>query len=230
MPHIDARADEDDLWPTDAEGAERVQQRLAERVRVETLPAAQVSLVAGVDVSYAADDSALVAAVTVLDTASLRLVEAQVEVARPRFPYVPGLLAFREVPPLLKALERLECEPDVYLCDGFGLAHPRRFGLACHLGVLLERPTLGVAKSAFVGRATDPGAERGAATDLVDDGEVIGRVLRTRTGVKPVYVSTGHRVDLAGACDLVLRLCPRYRLPEPIRHADQLSRARLAER
>jgi len=143
------------------------------------------------------------------------------------FPYEPGLFAFRELPPLLAALERLDRGPDVLVCDGHGLAHPRRFGLACHLGVLTGLPTFGVAKTRFVGTHAVPAAARGSSAPLVDAGEEVGAVLRTQDGVKPVYVSAGHRIDLAHACRLTLALTPRYRLPETTRHADRLSRAAL---
>nr|WP_106581698.1 endonuclease V [Murinocardiopsis flavida] len=201
-----------------------VQDRLRPAVRTE--PLAAVRTVAGLDVGYAPGDDRLVAAVVVLDTATLSTVESVTETGRPEFPYVPGLFAFRELPPLLRALRRLDSEPDLLVCDGFGRAHPRRFGLACHLGVLLDRPVLGVAKSPFVGSHGPLDRSRGAWSPLrADDGAEVGRALRTRDGVKPVYVSVGHRVDLDTGCDLVLRLSPRYRQPEPIRAADRLSRS-----
>ncbi|GGQ32514.1 endonuclease V [Streptosporangium pseudovulgare] len=184
------------------------------------------ALVAGVDVAYAGDR--LAAAVAVLDGGTLEVVE-QVAVGGPvAFDYVPGLLAFRELPALLDALGRLTVVPDLVVCDGYGLAHPRRFGLACHLGVLTGLPAIGVGKTAFVGSYAEPGPERGSASDLTLDGEVVGRVLRTRDGVKPVFVSVGHRVDLDTACHNVLALTPSYRLPETTRVADRLSRRALA--
>ncbi|GAA3425886.1 endonuclease V [Streptosporangium sandarakinum] len=184
------------------------------------------ALVAGVDVAYAGDR--LAAAVAVLDGGTLEVVE-QVTVGAPvAFDYVPGLLAFRELPALLDALGRLTVTPDLVVCDGYGLAHPRRFGLACHLGVLTGLPAIGVGKTAFVGSYAEPGPERGSASDLTLDGEVVGRVLRTRDGVKPVFVSVGHRVDLDTACHNVLALTPSYRLPETTRVADRLSRRALA--
>ncbi|MFC7328565.1 endonuclease V [Marinactinospora rubrisoli] len=228
MPAIDRHLADPLLWPADPEAARAVQERLADRVRVAPLDPGGVRLVAGLDVTYAPGDTGLVAAVVLLELPDLRVVESHTVSAEPAFPYVPGLFAFRELPPLLRALRRLSAEPDVYVCDGYGLAHPRRFGLACHLGVLLDRPALGVAKSAFVGEAVPPARQRGSASDLRDGDEVIGRSLRTQDGVKPVYVSVGHRVDLDSACDLVLRVSPRYRIPEPIRAADRLSRAELA--
>ncbi|MDD6793541.1 MAG: endonuclease V [Thermobifida fusca] len=226
MPHITPELAAMELWPTDPDAARALQSRLASRVRVHPCDPDAVRLVAGLDVSYGPTE--LVAAAVVVDAATLEVTAQATVRATPTFPYVPGLFAFRELPPLLAALEQLPVEPDVYLCDGYGLAHPRRFGLACHLGVLVDRPVFGVAKTAFGGDAAEPGPRRGSATDLVDRGEVVGRCLRVHDGVKPVYVSVGHRVDLDSACELVLRLSPRYRICEPIRRADQLSRRELA--
>ncbi|MFD0890641.1 endonuclease V, partial [Streptosporangium algeriense] len=171
----------------------------------------------------------LAAAVAVLAGATLEVVEQFVVGGRVAFDYVPGLLAFREMPALVEALGRLSAPPDLIVCDGYGLAHPRRFGLACHLGVLTGLPAIGVGKTAFVGSYSAPGVARGSWSDLVLDGEVVGRVLRTRDGVKPVFVSVGHRVDLETACHNVLALTPRHRLPETTRISDRLSRMGLIE-
>lgn len=193
--------------------------------------------IAGLDVAYAVDDSRVAGAVTVLDAETLEVVETSTVLRPVDFPYVPGLLAFREIPALLDALERLDRVPDVLVCDGYGQAHPRRFGLACHLGVLTDLPTFGVAKTAFIGTFTTPADHRGAHSDLVDTAaatsapsapEIIGRVLRTHPGIKPVFVSTGHRLSLDAATDLALRLAPNYRLPETTRQSDQASRRALA--
>ncbi|WP_017559464.1 endonuclease V [Nocardiopsis baichengensis] len=228
MTAVSERARLPGIWPDDPERARALQERLAPEVRVEPLDAGAVRLAAGLDVSYAPGEDRLVAAAVVLSLPDLRVVESATADAAPAFPYVPGLFAFRELPPLLEAVGRLTVEPDVYVCDGFGLAHPRRFGLACHLGWLLDRPAIGVGKSPFVGSAGDPGRERGGRAPLVaEDGAEVGCALRTRTGVRPVYVSVGHRADLEGAADLVLRLTPEYRLPETVRRADRLSRDRL---
>jgi deoxyribonuclease V len=187
-----------------------------------------VRLAAGLDVAYAKDSDQLAAAVVVLDAVTLALVEHQAVTGIARFPYIPGLLAFREIPALADALGRLRAVPDVLVCDGYGIAHPRRFGLASHLGVLAGVPSIGVAKTPFVGEYDEPARGRGAWADLTDGGDVVGRVLRTQPGVKPVFVSVGHAVSLGDACDLVLRLSPRYRLPETTRAADHLARATLA--
>lgn len=217
-------------WPTDEATALAEQARLRPLVRPDGITATDIHLIAGVDVSYAKDESAVVGAAVVLDVATLDVVETTTAVRPVEFPYIPGLLAFREIPALLDALAALNTEPDVIVCDGYGLAHPRRFGLACHLGVLTDRPTFGVAKTAFFGEYTEPGPERGDAAPLLDNDEPIGRVLRTQRNVKPVFVSTGHRIDLDTATELTLALAANYRLPETTRQADHLSRRILAER
>jgi deoxyribonuclease V len=216
-------------WPTDEATALAEQARLRPLVRAESIPATGVRLAAGLDVSYAKDESAVVGAAVVLDVATLNIVESATATRPVEFPYVPGLLAFREIPALLDALASLTTEPDVLVCDGYGVAHPRRFGLACHLGVLTDRPTFGVAKTAFVGEYTEPGPERGEVSPLIDKGETVGQVLRTQRGIKPVFVSTGHRIDLHSATLLTLALAADYRLPETTRQADHLSRRVLAE-
>jgi deoxyribonuclease V len=207
-------------WPKTETGAVAIQEHLRSLVRVEEPP--QIRTAAGLDVAYRDGDD-LVAVVTVLDVTTLSVVDSAVVRGEAEFPYVPGLFAFREAPPLLDALDELSVRPDVLVCDGQGLAHPRRFGLACHLGVLTDLPSIGVGKTAM-GRYEPPGEERGDWSPLQLDGEVVGRALRTQQGVKPVFVSIGHRFTLDAACDLVLRLAPRYRLPETTRTADHLGR------
>jgi deoxyribonuclease V len=159
------------------------------------------------------------AAVIVLSFPALEVVETSVVEQPCRFPYVPGLLAFREGPSILAAFRKLRTRPDLLLFDGQGIAHPRRFGIAAHLGVLLDLPSIGCAKSRLIGEHAEPGPGRGAWAPLTDGGETIGAALRTREGVKPVYVSIGHRVDLETALDLVMRCARGYRLPEPTRQA-----------
>ncbi|TYB43399.1 endonuclease V [Actinomadura chibensis] len=217
-------------WPSGAAAAEAVQDRLRPLLELDVPGPAEPRAVAGLDVSYAGDGRGdrLAAAVVVLDGTTLDVVEESVVVGTAAFPYVPGLFAFRELPALLDALRGLRTSPDLLVCDGFGVAHPRRFGLACHLGVLTGLPCVGVGKTAFVGTYAPPGPRRGDTSPLVDGGEVVGRVLRTQDGVKPVFVSVGHRTDLDTACRNVLALSPRYRLPETTRRADRLSRDALA--
>ncbi|WP_037910405.1 endonuclease V [Actinacidiphila yeochonensis] len=228
------RVDVPHAWPRDEGEALALQDRLRPLADHRGPGPAAPRLVAGLDVAYAGDGRGtgdrVAAAVVVVDTAELRVVERTTATAATGFPYVPGLFAFRELPVLVEALRRLEAVPDLLLCDGHGLAHPRRFGLACHLGVLTGLPTAGVAKTPFIG-SYDPdalGPGRGSHADLVDGGETVGRALRTQDGVKPVYVSTGHLVDLDTACAHVLALAPRFRLPETTREADRLSRTVLA--
>ena len=189
-----------------------------------------IGRVAGVDAAFADGGRVIRAAAVLLEYPGLAPVD-RVLVEQPvAFPYVPGLLSFREVPALLEALGRLRAAPDLILCDGHGYAHPRRFGLACHLGLWLDTPAIGVAKSRLTGRHDEPGPARGDAAWLLAGGKVrprerIGAVLRTRERVNPVYVSAGHRVSLRSAVALTLACATRYRLPEPTRLADRLSKA-----
>ncbi|MFU8849674.1 deoxyribonuclease V [Micromonospora sp. SL1-18] len=214
--------------PADVAEALRVQEELRSRVDLVGPGPTAPTTVAGLDVAYAESGDRLAAAVTVLDVATLAVVDEAVSAGRPAFGYVPGLFAFREMPALLAALDRLTVRPELLVCDGHGLAHPRRFGLACHLGLVTGLPTIGVGKTPLVGEWAEPGPRRGAWTPLCDGGEVVGRVLRTQDGVKPVFVSVGHRMSLANATDRVLELTPRYRLPETTRTADRLCRQALS--
>lgn len=228
---ISMRVDVTEPWPTTEEAALAEQRRLLPRLRTTADSAdllGTVRAVAGLDVSYAKDSDRLVAAAVLLDVDELTPVEEHVVAGMARFPYIPGLLAFREVPTLVEALRKLTQSPDVLFCDGYGIAHPRGFGLACHLGVLTGLPSVGVAKTPFVGSYTEPGPLRGDHSELIYEGRVVGSVLRTQPGIKPVFVSVGHAIDLATARELTLRLAPRYRLPETTRAADHLSRMALA--
>ncbi|MEO5875918.1 MAG: endonuclease V [Streptosporangiaceae bacterium] len=211
-------------WPSTPADAEAIQDRLRPLVVEEAGPQRPATM-AGLDVAYAADR--LAAAVVVLDATTFEVVEEATAVDRPSFPYLPGLFAFRELPALVEALRKLRTVPDLLVCDGHGLAHPRGFGLACHLGVLTGLPTMGVGKTHLIG-AYDPVApERGSVSPLRHEGRTVGRVVRTQQGVKPVYVSVGHRIDLETATRHLLALSPRFRLPETTRQSDQLSRRAL---
>lgn len=181
-----------------------------------------VSTVAGVDVSFPGRQTAR-AAIVVLTFPELQPVDHVVAETKVAFPYIPGLLAFREVPAMLLAVTELQTVPDLFLFDAHGLAHPRRLGLASHTGVLLDWPSIGCAKSRLVGEYTEPAGERGSTSVLSESGQPIGMVVRTRTGVKPVFVSVGHRVDLAVAVRYVLDCAPRYRLPETTRWAHRVA-------
>ncbi|MCD0448501.1 endonuclease V [Actinocorallia sp. API 0066] len=214
-------------WPDTPEEAEALQERLRPLLRLVPLEA-EPRTVAGLDVAYADDgtDGLVAAAVVVLTFPGLEVVDEAVAVERPSFPYVPGLFAFREAPALLSALRALETTPDVLVCDGHGLAHPRRFGLACHLGLLTGLPSFGVAKTPLLPSAP-PAEPRGSSTPLRLDGEEVGRALRTQRAVRPVHVSPGHLVDLDTAVRLTLALTRAHRLPETTRQADRLSRTTL---
>lgn len=200
--------------------AKQVQRQLAGRVTICSLPQAVRTVVAA-DVSYSKVQQRSYAVAIAWDVASAKIVERAEAIAPINFPYIPGLLSFREAPTLFAALRQLQTQPDVLLVDGQGLAHPRRFGVACHLGVLLDWPAIGCAKSRLCGWHAEVAPERGEWTELREGSACIGRVVRTRAHVKPVYVSVGHRATLAEASDLILQLA-RYRLPEPIRLADRL--------
>ncbi|MFI5618925.1 endonuclease V [Streptomyces sp. NPDC051567] len=217
--------------PADEAEARAVQDGLRLRVVLtEPGPPPGRGLVAGVDVAYDDERDLVAAAAVVLDAATLDVVEEATAVGRVSFPYVPGLLAFRELPTVLEALGALTARPGLVVCDGYGLAHPRRFGLACHLGVVTGLPAIGVAKNPFTFRHEEPGALRGdTAPLLAADGAVVGRALRTQDGIKPVYVSVGHRVSLDNACAHALALSPRFRIPETTRRADSLCRRALRE-
>ncbi|KAB2975845.1 endonuclease V [Streptomyces sp. SS1-1] len=216
--------------PATEEEARAVQDELRRRVvRDEPGPPPGTGHVTGVDVAYDDERDVVAAAAVVLDAATLEVVAESTAVGRISFPYVPGLLAFREIPTVLAALDALPCPPGLVVCDGYGLAHPRRFGLASHLGVLTGLPTIGVAKNPFTFTYDTPAAPRGSSTPLLAGDEEVGRALRTRDGVKPVFVSVGHRTTLATACAHTLALTPTYRLPETTRQADSLCRRALKE-
>ena len=183
----------------------------------------EVRRVAGVDVGFEDNGRITRAAIAVLSYPELELVEQSVARVPTRFPYVPGLLSFREVPAVLQAFEQLSQRPDLILYDGQGIAHPRRIGIASHVGLLLDIPSIGAAKSRLCGSHEEPPPQRGAWAPLTDRGEIIGAVLRTRDGVQPLYVSIGHRVSLETAIRWVLACTPRYRLPETTRWAHRLA-------
>jgi deoxyribonuclease V len=217
-------------WDVPPARAIALQRRLAARVVIAP-PPAPPRLIAGLDAAFSRDGRWCIAGVVLWDARERRVVETRVARRRRRFPYIPGLLSFREAPALLAALRALRATPDAAMCDGQGLAHPRRFGIACHVGLLAGLPAVGCAKSRLTGAPAEPGPRRGAWAPLADAGEVVGAVLRTRDAARPVYVSVGHRFDLASAVRLVLDCGAGFRLPEPTRLADILvARAKAAPR
>lgn len=209
-------------WPQNVQEAIAIQNSLRPQIVLDD-DFGPVHAVAGVDVGFEEGGTVSRGALAVLSYPSLELVEHAIARKTTSFPYVPGLLAFREVPVLLEGLERLQETPDLLLCDGHGYAHPRRIGLACHLGLICGLPAIGVGKRVLVGQHEPVGEEPGSWQPLLHEEETIGAVLRTRRGVKPVVVSVGHRVSLATALYFVQQCTPRYRLPEPIRWAHRLA-------
>jgi deoxyribonuclease V len=211
-------------WDLTPAQARNLQTQLAARV-VDDVPLAQAQpdLVAGVDVSVRA--GLATAAIVVMAFPALNPVETATATQPLAYPYIPGLLSFREMPVILAAYAQLRTRPGVFLVDGMGRIHPRRFGLACHLGLWLDAVSIGCGKTHYLGNYDEPGRARGARSSVLDAGEVIGAVLRTRDGVRPLYVSVGHRIDLASAIDMVMATTTRYRLPEPIRAAHRAAGA-----
>ncbi|EKU97827.1 deoxyinosine 3'endonuclease (endonuclease V) [Leptolyngbya sp. PCC 7375] len=216
------KIDVSDTWPQDTGGAIAIQNRLRSQV-ITTDQFASITTVAGIDAGFEQDGTITRAAVVVLQLPELTLLEQAIAYRPTTFPYVPSLLSFREMPTVLDALRRLTLEPDLILCDGAGIAHPRRLGIASHLGVLIDKPTIGVAKSRLLGTHGELPADKGGWVPLMDRGERIGAVLRSRTGTKPLFVSAGHRISLETAVDYVLQCTPKYRLPETTRLADRLA-------
>jgi deoxyribonuclease V len=221
MPHGTKRVIE--TWPSSIAEARALQERLRSHVvigkRVETF-----YQVAGVDIHVAPATGLTWAAIAVVELKTLELVRSALAAVPTGFPYVPGYLSFREIPAALAALALLEHPPDLLMVDGHGIAHPRRLGIAAHLGVLTDLPAIGVAKSRLIGRHDEPGPGRGSRVALTNRGETLGTVLRSRERARPLYVSVGHLVSLEQAVELVEATLTGYRLPEPTRLADRLSR------
>jgi deoxyribonuclease V len=205
-------------WKVSPQEAIRIQEELRKRVRLRP-PKVPFKTVAAADVSYSRTDEKLFAAFLVFSYPDLTLLECAAARGRSSFPYIPGLLSFREAPILLKAFSKLERHPDVILIDGQGIAHPRSMGIAAHLGILLGLSSIGCAKSRLYGKEAEPGPEQGSFVPLIEGEQTLGMIVRTRAGVKPVYVSPGHRMDMEGSVKMVLSLCRGYRIPEPLRQA-----------
>lgn len=210
-------------WPTDIEAATQLQEQLRHKVeRTDRLD--DVKTVAGLDLGFVQEGTMARAAAVLLSFPDLRMLEHAIIYHPVSFPYIPGFLSFREVPAALMALTELSALPDLLICDGQGIAHPRRFGLACHIGVLADIPAIGCAKSILVGRWSDAlGNEKGDTEPLIHQGEQVGVALRSRTGTKPLFVSPGHRISLETSIRYVLACLTRYRLPETTRLADKIA-------
>jgi deoxyribonuclease V len=213
-------------WTMTPREAVELQKSLRERVRVVPLKK-KIRTIAGADISFNKFSPVVYAGLVVLSLPHLEVVEEVGVVSETKFPYLSGLLSFREAPSVLEAWAKLKTEPDVVMFDGQGIAHPRRVGIASHVGLWLNRPTLGCAKSVLVGKYEEPDAERGSWTELIDpkNGETVGAALRTKTNVNPIYVSPGHLIDLKSAIKLTLECDGGYRQPEPTRRAHHLVNA-----
>ncbi|RMG09602.1 MAG: deoxyribonuclease V [Acidobacteria bacterium] len=210
-------------WDLSIKEAIQIQSELSKLVIPEDILKKPIRSIAGVDASYDKHENICSAAVVVINLPSLEIVEYVKSSVKVKFPYIPGLLSFREAPAIAEALSRIKNTPDIIFCDGQGIAHPRRFGIACHIGLITDLPTIGVAKSLLIGDCDEPCDERGSFTYLRHKDEIIGAALRTRVGVKPIYVSIGHKISLQTAIQATLECNKGYRLPEPTRLADKLA-------
>ena len=210
-------------WNLTPAQAIELQKQLAYEVIAADDFAEPIKTVAGIDLGYDVKADKSRAVCVVLSFPELELLEQSEAILPIQFPYVPGLLSFRETPVAIKALEKLEITPDLILCDGQGLAHPRRFGIACHIGLIADVPTIGVAKSLLVGKFENLGQTRGSIAPLIHRNQQVGVALRTKDNVQPLFVSVGHRISLETATEIVLQCAPKYRLPETTRLADKLA-------
>jgi deoxyribonuclease V len=208
-------------WNIAAKKAIKLQKSLARQVRQRRFNK-KLKTIAGIDCAFTADKKNIIACIVVLSAKTFENIETVYAIQPVTFPYIPGLLSFREAPACLAAAEKLTVIPDCFIIDGQGIAHPRRLGLACHLGLFLDVPTIGCAKSRLIGDFKQPSPRKGSTSPLMDKGEIIGSIVRTRNNVKPVFVSVGHKCRLCYAVRIVLDCCMKYRLPEPSRLAHQI--------
>jgi deoxyribonuclease V len=208
-------------WQNDFTQAKIIQEKLAQQIIISKLPS-PLKKIAGFDVSYLPEKNTLIGGMVILSYPALEVMSLKVRTRPITFPYVPGFLSFREAPVILDLFGAETGDVDVFLFDGQGVAHPRGLGIAAHVGVLVDKPSVGCAKKKLVGEYDPPSNWRGASSDLVYKGNVVGKVLRTRTGIKPVFVSIGHRTNLRQSVELIISCCRKYRIPEPLRLAHQL--------
>jgi len=218
------------LLPSSEEEAVKLQQALRELVDIRSkLELGKVKNVCGLDVAYHNESDTLIAGAAVLKFPDLELIETKIHIDIAHFPYIPSLFSFRELPPLLDAIKLLETEIDLFVCDGQGIAHPRGFGLASHLGVVLDKPSIGCGKSNLCGEYTLPDAKKGGYSNIILNEKTIGRALRTQDEKNPIFISVGHKCTLEDATMIVDQLTPKYRLPETTRQTDQLVKRSLSE-
>jgi len=208
-------------WDLSCKEAIEIQRQLASQVRFAAMKK-RPKIIAGLDCAFSKDGKRIFASAVVIDLSDFSIIETTTAARKVDFPYIPGLLSFREAPACIDAIEKLKNTPDVFIVDGQGIAHPRRLGIASHIGLLIDKPTIGCAKSRLIGTFDEPGRRKGSFSPLVDSDEKIGVVLRTRTDVKPVFVSVGHKCTLEDAISIILECTTKYRLPEPSRLAHQL--------
>jgi deoxyribonuclease V len=208
-------------WNLSCKEAIEIQRQLASQVRFTAMKK-RPKIIAGLDCAFSKDSKRIFASAVVIDLSDFSIIETATAIRKVGFPYIPGLLSFREAPACIDAIEKLKSTPDCFIVDGQGIAHPRRLGIASHIGLLIDKPAIGCAKSRLIGTFDEPGSKKGSFSPLVDSDEEIGVVLRTRTDVKPVFVSVGHKCTLDDAISVVLQCTTRYRLPEPSRLAHQL--------
>ncbi len=208
-------------WDVSPQEASKLQEELRKRIILKK-GFSKTERIAGADISFSKKSNRAYAVVIVFSFPELKILEEQRAIGSLKFPYIPGLLTFREGPLLVEAFKKIKIEPDVIIFDGQGIAHPKRLGLATHMGILLDKPTIGCAKSKLIGTYQEPEREKGSYSLLKDDGEIIGAVLRTKEDISPIFVSPGHRIDLKSSIEIVLKCLRGYRLPEPTRQAHLL--------
>ncbi len=211
-------------WNVTPDEAIKIQNKLRDLVKVENLKT-EINYIAGADISFDKGSNVVYAGIAVLKFPELEEIERSLVIMEVSFPYIPGLLSFRESPALIKAWEKIEVVPDVVVIDGQGIAHPRRFGIASHFGVLIDRPTIGCAKSLLIGKYDEPAEKAGSYSYLYDSGEIVGVALRTRDNVQPVFVSIGHKITLEESIKIILQTVKGFKIPEPTRHAHNLVNA-----
>ena len=210
-------------WPKDIIGARKIQEILKEKVKIIPLKK-DPGYIAGVDAAFSKDGNKVIGVASLYRYPEMTLIEDSFAFTKAPFPYVPGFLSLREGPAIIEAIKGLKTRPDMILFDGQGIAHPKRIGIATHIGILLDIPTIGCAKSKLIGEYKDPGSKKGDWSPLIYKGKTIGAVLRTKDIVRPLFVSPGHRVDLDSSVEIVLKSTTRYRIPEPLRRADHISK------
>lgn len=215
-------------WPKDIIGARKIQEILKEKVKIIPLEK-DPGFIAGVDAAFSKDGNKVIGVACLYKYPEMILIEDSFTFTKASFPYIPGYLSFREGPAIIEAIKRLKTMPDMILFDGQGIAHPKGMGIATHIGILLDIPAIGCAKSKLIGGYKDPGSKKGIWSPLIYNGKTIGAVLRTKDNIRPIFVSPGHRIDLEGSIKIILNSTTKYRIPEPLRRADHISRRLLSE-